>query len=120
MNGARGFGVMDFMDFIFDSKLEADRVVASQPWSFDKHLVAIQRYEKRMPAWELCFDHILFWVQIYDIPIRFMNHTVAEGICSGIGEVYSTENSAMEGGDFMRIRVWEATQYLLLVWVSHS
>lgn len=49
-----GFKIKDVGDhivlFIFDSKLEADRVVASQPWSFDKHLVAIQRYENRMPA----------------------------------------------------------------------
>ncbi|XP_030964759.1 uncharacterized protein LOC115986035 [Quercus lobata] len=104
-----GFKIKDVGDhivlFIFDSKLEADRVVDSQPWSFDKHLLAIQRYEKQMPIRELCFDHIPFWVQVYDIPIKFINRSVSEGICLGIGEVYTIENSAMEGGDFMRIRV---------------
>ena len=102
-----GFKIKDVGDhivlFIFDNKLEADRVVDSQPWSFDKHLVAIQCYEKRMLVRELCFDRIPFWVQVYDIPIRFMNQAVVEGICSRIVEVYTTKNSAMEGGDFMRI-----------------
>ena len=91
--------------FIFDSKLEANRVVDSQPWSFDKHLMTIQCYEKRMPVRELCFNHIPFWVQVYDIPIRFMNRVVAKGIYSRIGEVCKKENSVMEDGDFMRIRV---------------
>ena len=104
-----GFKIKDVGDhivlFIFDNKHEAGCVVDSQPWSFDKHLVAIQCYEKRMPVRELFFNHILFWVQVYDIPIRFKNQAIAEGICSGISEVYTTKNSAMEGGDFMRIRV---------------
>uniref|UniRef100_A0A7N2RAR5 DUF4283 domain-containing protein n=1 Tax=Quercus lobata TaxID=97700 RepID=A0A7N2RAR5_QUELO len=32
--------------FIFDNKLDTDRILASQPWSFDKSLVAIQCYDK--------------------------------------------------------------------------
>ena len=34
-----------------------------------------------------------------------MNRVVAEGIYSRIGEVCKKENSVMEDGDFMRIRV---------------
>lgn len=58
-----------------------------------------------MPAQDLCFDIIPLWVQVYDIPVRFMNRVVAEDICSGIGEVYPFEYSEMEGGDYMRVRV---------------
>lgn len=89
--------------FIFYNKLELDRVLASQPWSFDKHLIAIQRYELWMSARDLCFNIIQLWVQVYDIPVRFMNRVVAEDTCSGIGEVCPFEYSEMEGGDYMRV-----------------
>ena len=91
--------------FIFDKKLESNRVLTSQPWSFDKHLVAIQRYERSSHTQDLCFERVLFWVQVYDIPIRFMNKVVAEGICLGIGEVCLSDPYEMEGGNFMRVRV---------------
>ena len=79
--------------FVFDNKLETNRVLASQLLSFDKHLVAIQRYEKSMRVRDLCFDLVPLWVQVHDIPIKFMNQEVAVGICSGIGKVCSSEKS---------------------------
>ena len=60
---------------------------------------------KGMHISDLCFDLVTFWVQVYEIPIWFMNKEVAEGICWGISEVCSSENSKMEGCDFMRVRV---------------
>ena len=69
--------------FVFDNQL----------LSFDKHLVAIQRYEKSMHVRDLCFDLVPLWVQVHDIPIKFMNQEVAVGICSGIGKVCSSEKS---------------------------
>ena len=104
-----GFKIKDLGNhivlFIFDNKLDTDRILASQPWSFDKSLVAIQRYDKGTYARDLIFDRASFWVQVYDIPIQFMNKIVAEGICSGIGEVCASESPTMEGGDFLRVRV---------------
>ena len=64
--------------------------------------MAIQRYDKGTHARDLIFDRASFWVQVYDIPIQFMNKTVAEGICSGIGEVCASESPT---GDFLRVRV---------------
>ena len=34
-----------------------------------------------------------------------MNKTMAKGLCSGIGEVCSSDFSVMEGGDHVRVRV---------------
>ena len=51
------------------------------------------------------FERVPFWVQVYDIPINFMNKMVAEGLCSGIGEVCSSDFLLMEGGDHVRVRV---------------
>ena len=76
----------------------------SEPWSFDRHLVAIQRFERNTNIRELAFNRVSFWVLVYNIPIRFMNHMVAEGIYSRIGMVCNTENSIGEGGDFMGVK----------------
>ena len=87
--------------FIFDNKPDMNRILASQPWSFDKYLVVLQRYETHMHVRELCFDMVPFWAQVYDIPIKFRNKAVVEGICSGIRNVVSCDLVEMEGGDFM-------------------
>ena len=34
------------MLFTFDNQQEMEKILASEPWSFDKHLVVLQRYEK--------------------------------------------------------------------------
>ena len=67
--------------------------------------MAIQWYEKSTLARDLVFDRVPFWVQVYDIPFRFANKVVTEGICSGIGAVCPSNFSVMEGGDFTKVRV---------------
>ena len=67
--------------------------------------MAIQWYEKSTLAHDLVFDRVPFWVQVYDIPFRFANKVVTEGICSGIGEACPSDFSVMEGDDFTKVRV---------------
>lgn len=92
--------------FVFDNKEDVDRILDAQPWSFDKSLVVLQRYDRNSPIEELSLDKASFWVQVHNIPIRYRNRSVAEDICESIGEVHrSTENSEGEGGSFVRVRV---------------
>ena len=45
-------------------------------------------------------------LQVYNIPVGFMNHEIVDQICEIIGRVFrSTEDVDCEGGGFMRIRV---------------
>lgn len=73
--------------------------------SFDKHLVVIQRYNKVRHIQDLAFNLVTFWVQLHDIPIRFMNREVAEGNCSSIGTIYKQNSLDGENGVFVRVRV---------------
>lgn len=42
-----------------------------------------------MPVKALEFSKVLVWVQVHDIPVRFMNRKVAEGLCKVVGLVCS-------------------------------
>ena len=45
--------------FMFDHKEEVDK---SEPWSFDKHLMVLERYNKNNSVEELHFNRATFWV----------------------------------------------------------
>ena len=91
--------------FTFDNKHEVDSILSNEPWSFDKHHLVLQRYDKDEPIEDLKFNSTTFWVQVHDIPVRFMNLKVAEGICSTMGTVVRKPETEMHGGSFMRVRV---------------
>ena len=91
--------------FTFDNKHEVDTILSNEPWSFDKQLLVLQHYDKDMPIEDLKFSGTAFWVQVHDIPVRFMNSKVAEGICSIVGTIIRKSEMEMNGGSFMRVRV---------------
>ena len=87
--------------FAFDNKEEAEKILSLQPWSFDKHLVVLCRYDSAIPISELNFNRVTMWVQVHDIPVPFLNKGVAEDLCNAIGEVCKdTKLSEMEGGHY--------------------
>ena len=92
--------------FIFDNPEDVNRVLLSVPWSFIKHLVVVQNYDVNIPLQDVSFDKVSFWVQVHDIPIRYMSKEVAEDICSSLDEVNRSRNQPTdEGGCFIRVKV---------------
>ena len=92
--------------FIFDNEEEVKKIMEGEPWSFDKHLVMIKRYNYSIPIKDLVFDQVSLWVQVHDIPIKYLSREVAEKLCEAVGEV-NKESSLLEVdcGNVMRIRV---------------
>lgn len=92
--------------FTFDSKSEMEKVLAAEPWSFDKHLMVLQRYETETVVGEMKFNKVTFWVQVHDLPVRFWTRRIAEQLCKAIGTVnVMTDEAETEGENFMRVRV---------------
>ncbi|KAL0013547.1 hypothetical protein SO802_000616 [Lithocarpus litseifolius] len=92
--------------FSFDSKEDVDRILAAEPWSFDKHIMVVARYDNTVAVDCSEIATVAFWVQVHDIPIRFRNKEVAEQICEAMGSVKQPETpNECDGGSFIRVRV---------------
>lgn len=92
--------------FVFDTNEEVEKILASEPWSFDRHLVVLQMLEIVVIVRDLAFNKVLIWVQVHFIPISFLNRGVAEELCEVIGEVdQNSSNVEVEGGSFIRVCV---------------
>ena len=85
-----------------DTPIDKDMI---RTWSFDKHLMVLQRYDKDTSIEDLMFNRTSFWVQVHNIPVRFMNQKMAEGICSTVGMVIRKPDMEVDGGSFIRVRV---------------
>lgn len=48
--------------------------------------MVLERYDKDILLCDLKSSKATFWVQVYDIPIRFIMKEVAEGLCETNGK----------------------------------
>ena len=46
--------------FVFDNLMEVDKILKSQLWSFDKHLILMQCYSSDVLVTELVFEKVPF------------------------------------------------------------
>ena len=63
-----------------------------EPWSFDKYLVVLCRYEDDNSLWRLRFDTAKFWVQVHGLPICHMVMETAESLCKLVERVIHSDN----------------------------
>ncbi|KAL0001421.1 hypothetical protein SO802_015202 [Lithocarpus litseifolius] len=107
----KGFVVRDMGNhcvlFVFMEESDIDKVLAGEPWSFDKNLVALKRVSRPAEVRGLNFDWVSFWIQVHDLPLGSLNMRIASDIVSTAGMVISGSGDAeeFEGGNYMRVRV---------------
>ena len=105
-----GFKVHNIGDhtilFVFYNNEEVEKNLASEPWSFDRHLVVLQRLEIASLVCGLAFNMVSIWFQVHNIPVSYLNRGVTEEQCEVIGEMDRTStNAEVEGGSFIKVRV---------------
>ncbi|KAL0000809.1 hypothetical protein SO802_014590 [Lithocarpus litseifolius] len=92
--------------FVFDNDSDAERILATEPWTYDKHLILLSCYDGSGPIWSIRFHSVKFWVQLHGLPINRLNEKTAYEIGRSLGEVSSAAQvGELFGGDFLRIRV---------------
>lgn len=107
----KGFEVRDMGNhcvlFVFKEETNIARIIAGEPWSFDKNLVALKRVLRPTEMKGLVFDNVRFSVQVHDLPLGSMNMQTASDIVLAAGEVIPRSNEAedFEGGNFLRVQV---------------
>ena len=106
----KGFEVRDMGNhrvfFLFAEESDVNKVLLGKPWSFDKYLVVLCRYDDDSSLRRLHFDTAKFWVQVHNLPIQRMVTEMAENLCKSVGRViHSNDRSETECGDFMQVRV---------------
>ncbi|XP_075650223.1 uncharacterized protein LOC142620798 [Castanea sativa] len=85
--------------FAFELEVDVEKVLLGEPWSFDWHLVVLQRFDGSKSLKDLDFKLCSFWVQIHDLPYQFMTPEVAIEIGEMIGPVIgSRDTTEMKGG----------------------
>ena len=92
---------------VFDDALDLERVLANEPWSFDKFLVVFAWHCDDTPIDDLRFSHVSFWVQIHNLPVRRMTEDSAAVIGKTLGQVERvTDKEDERGGEnCMRVRI---------------
>ena len=73
--------------FVFMKESDIDKVLAGEPWSFDRNLVALKRVSRPAEVRGLNFDRVSFWIQVHDLPLRSLNMRIASDIVSSAGTV---------------------------------
>ena len=92
--------------FTFDDKNEMEKIMAAEPWSFDKRLMILQRYGKETNVGDMEFIKVTFWVQVHDLPVRFRTRMIAKRLREVIGTVNKgTGEEEIKGDNFMRVQV---------------
>lgn len=80
-------------------------VLAMEPWTFDKHLVLLQKYDGSCPVRNLKFSNIKFWIQLHGLLVNRLNWKIAIEVGKSVGCVsYSKRKGDMIGGDFLRVK----------------
>jgi hypothetical protein len=107
----KGFSARDMGNnmivFAFEDEADMARVLQSEPWSYDKHLVSFQRVEADTAIEEMECRYASFWVQMYNLPVRRMNKESVAALAGNLGMVEQVSESDGERGreGCMRARV---------------
>ena len=97
--------------FKFELEVDANKVILSEPWSYDRHLVIFRRFGGSKALKEIEFKSCSFWIQIHDVPFKFLTPETAVEIGETIGTVSKQrETSEIVGGMFLRVRIKLSTK----------
>lgn len=87
----------NLISFQFAMKRDMDRVLALEPWFFNKHLLVLRPLALNIQPSLMTFDTTPCWIRIYDLPILGRESKVINQIGSRFGEVLEVDESTMMG-----------------------
>lgn len=73
--------------FVFEREVDVEKVLLGEPWSYNKHLVVLEWFDGRKPISELEFKFCSFWVQIHELPFKFLTLETTVEIGETVGPI---------------------------------
>lgn len=92
--------------FKFVSRRDAENILHSGPWSFDRNLLILDTISGEEQPSELDLHTVQFWVRIYDLPLKLRSDLMARKLGDLVGkflEVDQRDTNRM--GKSIRIKV---------------
>ena len=99
-----GEGLFQFK-FALESQLTW--VMNNGPWSFDKNILVLHRWEIGMTASSVTFPILSIWIQIWGLPFDLLSEEVGWEIGNNMGRVVKVDTKAFtaEQARFIRVRM---------------
>ena len=94
--------------FVFELEADAEWVLANEPWTFDKHIVLLQRFDGSTPPRYLRFTKLKFWVQIYGLLISLLDPETTMELGESLGQVTPCENPNELVGGIFYVFMWRS------------
>lgn len=81
---------------MFNTNADENKIMEGRPWIFYNSLFVRKQLEGRAQTSSMLFNTQLFWVQMFDLPIRCMNKVYGKQIGESIGRVLHVDVDADE------------------------
>ncbi|KAH9786028.1 reverse transcriptase domain-containing protein [Citrus sinensis] len=93
--------------FQFFHEIDINRVIDSGPWTFDQHILIVQRLGAEDQPQHVPLFHTSFWTQIYNLLIGFQSEKILQSIGNYTGKFVESNENNLKGiwRNYMRIRV---------------
>ncbi|MBA0805993.1 hypothetical protein Gohar_005470 [Gossypium harknessii] len=87
--------------------MDIERVLTGLPWTFNNHLLLLNKLVRGEDPLKVPLIFTPFWVQIHDVPIGLFSEMLAIQLGNFIGVFpeYDTSNLGKENRNYMRVRV---------------
>lgn len=87
----------NLISFQFNSKRDMDRVIAMEPWHFNKHVLVLSPILNDIQPSQMQFNKTPFWIRVYDVPIMGRKEAILKQIGARFGEVLEIDSSTIDG-----------------------
>ncbi|GAU27412.1 hypothetical protein TSUD_356480 [Trifolium subterraneum] len=93
--------------FQFSHELDMEGVLQGGPWTFDNHMLIVERVKLGVQIENIPLYHVDFWVQVHNLPTGLMAEKVGKTLANYIGSFveYDKNNNSSFWRQYMRIRV---------------
>lgn len=90
--------------FCFKSPKDRDLVLKSDPWFFNRHMLALNKFDVTINPAEIPMTQVLFWVQVHGLPYTYRTEAVAKSMAQGFEGFLDWDKR--RDGESLRTRVW--------------